>query len=451
MNRRRLAIVAVGLMLAILLSSFCVPLSAEGQTVAPDLSFASAVCFYHIESEQQILGKQETSPMPAGSTVKLMSGLLFCEIFSQQKADVFEITEEMIRHSTGRKFRMKAGELYTAEELLYIALCGSCNDAYDTLAYLVGGGDKSVIVDLMNQRAAEWGLTDTLYGDYTGLADNSFTTARDLCTLALRARENAYYMAICSAEQADISQGRVYNANALLSRREDTRYYNTLCRGLTAGSTTAGGYSLVTLTERENDHYLCVVLGASREEGEKGKIHSYEIASDLIEWGYDSYAYLELLSPETEICSLPVTVSDLTDSVAVRATESFHAYLPSDTVVGEDVTFSIRLTYETLEAPVTVGEHVGYLAIVYQGRVLGTVSLYTAEEATRSGFVSRLMAIRTLTESRAVRAGLCFFVLATAAWILTEFLIRRHKRRKWDRYFSSKIDLPETIMQERRK
>ena len=166
----------------------------------------------------------------------------------------------------------------------------------------------------------------------------------------------------------------------------------------------------------------------------------------MIRWGYDNYRYIEVLTPETVICTMPVTVSDLADELEIRPQTSLSFYLPADAEVGVDVRFNVRLTCETLEAPVEEGTHVGYVAVIYRGEILGTAPIYTAEAVQRSGFVSGLARIKSLTEKRAVCAGLIFFAVSMLAWILTEYWIKRARRHKWDRYFSEKIDTSETFL-----
>ncbi len=450
MQCKRRAGSALWLLMALVLSAaaFCVPVSAQTAEF-PDTSEASAVYFYHMESRRCIGARGEKQILPAGSTLKIVSGLIACERLGGQLQDEIVIAEDMIRNSSGYRYRMKAGEIYTVEQLLYLAVCGSYNDAFDTLAYLIGGGDVQAFVAMMNQRAAELGAADTAAADPTGIGDNSRTTAEDLFRISLEASENALYMQICGSESFDLPDKRIYNRNALVSSATDTRYYNPKCRGLSAGTTNLGGASVVTLAQSGNDRYLCVVLGAVEEEGDNGEVYSYVVANRLIQWGYESYTYLEVLSPDTVICKIPVTVSDLTDQVDVKPAESLFLYLPAQTELGKDVTFSIRLMYESLEAPVREGVHVGYVAVVYQGEILGTASLFTAGSAERSSFVSQLMKIQSLTKSRKVRAGGIFFLAATAGWLLTGFFLQRHRRHKWDKYFSHKIDMPETLLKRR--
>ena len=140
-----------------------------------------------------------------------------------------------------------------------------------------------------------------------------------------------------------------------------------------------------------------------------------------------------------------------TSVVEVKTHETLSCYLPKDLEIGVDITYSIRLMYSSLEAPVSEGTFVGYVAVLWNDQTLGTIPLYTAGAAERSGFVSALMNIRALTESRVFCAGAIFFAVTLVAWIVTEYVIILRKRHKWDKYFSEKMNPPLSIDQKRRK
>lgn len=462
MRRAWIRLTAYLLLLILLTSAFGITGYAEQAARAaaeplPELSAARAVYFYHLESGRCMGAKNENQRLPAGSTVKLLSGLIFCEEMAGGLQNTVEIRQEMLQGVTGHRYRMEAGELYTVEQLLYLSVCAGYNDAFFALAYLIGGGSAEAFAERMNQRAVELGATETEITEPTGITDSSFTTAADLFRIGMAATENTLYMRLSGAEHYDLydvnmeKNVRVYNRSALISKSEDARYYNPLCSGLTAGYTNLGGWSLVTVSQKGNDRYLCVVLGAEEGAGENPEKHCYTVANRLIQWGYANYSYVEVLTPETVICSIPVRISDITESVEVRAAESLSFYLPDAAADGEGIRYSIRLIYDSLEAPVTVGTHVGYVAVIYGEELLGTVPIYTAGEAARSGFVSNLTRLRSLTEQRSVRAGLIFFALSLIAWILAEYLIKRARHRKWDRYFSEKIDTSETFLTKGKK
>lgn len=432
-----------------LLASVVFPICAENEIeLFPDVSNASAVYLYHLESARCMGSKNESQSLPAGTSVRVLSGLIFCERLSAQLQNVVQITDGMIEGSRGYfNYRIKTGEFYTVEQLLYLSICAGYNDAFYTLAYMIGGNDVSVFVSQMNQRAVECGAVDTHITDPSGILDSSITTVADLFAIARVAIENPLYMEISSAALYYLPDASkpIYNRNALISKAQDSgKYYNGKCRGLTADRS---GGAVITLAENGNDRYLCIVLGGSEiENGSISEKYGYILTNRMIRWGYDNYRYIEVLSPETVICTLPVKVSDLADEVEVRPLESMSFYLPADAVVGEDVRFNIRLTYESLEAPVQAGMHVGYVAVIYRGEILGTVPIYTADSAERSRFVGGLARIKALTENRAACAGLIFFAVSILAWILTEYWIKRARRHKWDRYFSEKIDTSETFL-----
>ena len=435
------------------LASAVFPSQAEGEIEPfPDVSKASAVYLYHLESAQCMGAKNETQSLPAGTSVRALSGLIFCERLSAQLQDVVQITDGMIDGSKGYySYGMETGEVYTVEQLLYLSICSGYNDAFYALAYMIGGGDVSAFVNQMNQRAIECGATDTHITDPSGIMDSSITTAADLFAIARIAIENPLYMEISSAALYYLpnTSKPIYNRNALISKAQDNgKYYNSKCRGLSADGS---GGAVITLSENGNDRYLCIVLGGAEiENGATVEKYGYILANRMIRWGYDNYRYIEVLNSETVICTMPVKVSDLADEVEIRPQESLSFYLPADAEVGEDVRFNIRLLYESLEAPVEAGMHVGYVAVIYRGEILGTAPIYTAEAAQRSGFVSGLARIKSLTENRAACAGLIFFAISMFAWILTEYWIKRARRHKWDRYFSEKIDASETFLKPRK-
>ncbi len=412
----------------------------------PSMEEATTTLLLHLQSDNVACSKNDTTPVPAGSTVKILSGLLFCEVFEGRMQETFEITQEMLAPVSGFRMKdLKAGDVLSVEQLLYASVCGSYNDAYYILAYY-HSGSVAQFVERMNARAVELGAESASITDPTGIDDASRISARDLAKIARVAYENTLYMTLCSTVRYQMNSTlqmdaqTIYNRSALISSHETTKYYNESCRGMSAGYTQNGGNCVVTVATQNGQSYLCIVMGGQDTEEVN---FGYTVANRLIGWVYKTYSYMEVLSPQTVICTVPVTVSDLVTEVDVRAKESVSAYLPAGLEIGKDIHYSIRLTHTSLEAPVNDGEFVGYVAILYNGTVLATAPLYTAGSAERSGLIGRLKNIEEWTSNRAVRAGIIFFVAVLLAWIVTENVIRSRRRHKWDKYFSDKMGLPQ--------
>ena len=428
-----------GLLAAVLCLLPLLTVAASGETAAlPALDSADAVYLLHAESGRVVGRKSENSRVPAGASVKLLSGLVACERLGNSLDQTVTIRKEMLV-SGGQRYKLEVGEEYTLREILLLALCGSYNDAYDVIASCVGNGGTAGtanFVALLNARAVELGAVSTYIGDPSGVGDNSHTTAADLSRIALAAMKNPLYLSFVGLRSGEMSDGTVVlNRNRLIT---DSQSGSIRYTGMCVGNTNNAGVTLVALAQKENDSYLAVLMNPKDEEGEASENAAYSLARSLVRWGYANYTNLEVLSPKTKVCTVPVTVSDLVDTVNVRPSESLFAYLPVGCEVGREVRLSIRLSVDELEAPVAEGTPVGFVAAVYNGQVIGTVPLETAESADRSGFMSRLLSVRNLTKSRKAKAGVAFFAVCMAVWIGGEVYLRHRTRAQWNRYYSSK-------------
>lgn len=415
-----------------------IPVGATA-TELPASDSADAMYFYHMESGRVVGKKNETTRLSAGASVKLLSGLVACEYLGNRLDESVTIRKEMIEQSTGKRYGLQAGETYTWREILLLALCGSYNDAYDVMAYRIGNGEtvgQTNYVDLLNARAKELGATATVVGDPSGVSDNSYTTAYDLSLIARTAAENEQYLSFTRLKSGQLADGSyVYNRNALLSSNS---LGGATCAGMCVGETNNAGVTLVALTEKEHDTYILVLMGTKDTNGQASETATNTLATKLIRWGYTNFQNTEILSPSVTVCTLPVTVSDMTDEVSIRPSESLWGYLPSGAALGEDVSLSIRLIYEELEAPITEGTHVGYAAVLYDGQIIGIVALETAESAERSGFMSRLLSIKNLTKSRRAKAGVIFFLVSMSIWIGGETYLKYRTKAKWRQYYASR-------------
>ncbi len=453
MPHRSTLIKAIGFCLCVLLFSSLLPFSAMAEEILPpSMEEARAVWFSHMESNHLVASKNETENVGAGTSVKVMSGLLFCELLADRQEESILLEDELWTlaspHFAGHRLGLTQGDMITVKDLLYAAICGSYNDAFYILAIVIDGS-LDTFLDRMNTRAAELFMSNTHFEDPTGLKNGSRTTAADIARLAAVAYRNSLYMEICNTVSHNFSTLKkpnieFNNRNALICQYDETKYYQKYCNGMSAGSTSADGNCVVTVAKHKDETYICVVLGAEETDTE---LYGYRIVNRLISWVYATYSYVEIISPESQICTIPVTVSDRTTEVTVKTDETLYAYLPASAVLGTDITYSIRLIHSELEAPFEENTFVGYAAIIYDGRVLGTVSLYTVEAAERSSIISSLKSIQAWTQNRAVQAGFVFFLLATAGWLITEYILQRLRRHRWDKYFSEKMEASDVLRQ----
>lgn len=161
------------------------------------------------------------------------------------------------------------GETVTVRDLLYGAMLPSGAECCETLARQVGGS-REAFVALMNQKAAELGMSRTHFSNPTGLTEaDHYSTAADLAKMLRAALQNETFRTIFTTEQYTSTPTKqhpegVWFASTLLSRLSGTELSSeedTILGGKT-GYTEAAGLCLASLARVKDTEYILVTLGA---------------------------------------------------------------------------------------------------------------------------------------------------------------------------------------------
>lgn len=166
----------------------------------------------------------------------------------------------------GSQVYLKQGEVFTVDELLYALLIQSANDAAVALA-TQAAGSREAFVELMNAKARQLGMTNTLFQSPHGLPPGKGqevdrTTARDLAILSRELINHGDVLKYSSVKE------RVFRPKA--PQPFVMRNHNALlgalpgCDGLKTGYFAAAGYSLSATVERNGRRVIAVVLGAEQ-------------------------------------------------------------------------------------------------------------------------------------------------------------------------------------------
>ncbi len=341
---------------------------------------------------------------------------------------------------------IKAGEILTVEELLYCALVSSANEACNILAEAVSGS-VSEFVKLMNTRAEELGMTGTHFVNPHGLHDEDhYTTAYDITLMARAAMEYETFRTIVATDKytvpaTNLSEERVlHTTNYLLSNAIIPGYTYSKAIGIKTGSTTPAGQCLVSAAvDTDGRTYYCVILGAETVTDETGSVTRYSFTESkrLLEWAFDNFERITLLDENSTdvIREVPVTLSDEVDYVLVQPVGSIEATMPKD--YDPDQAELVIDLVETVEAPVTKGDVLGSITLIYDGVSYGTLEMVAADSVERSDFQYYMKTIRETLQKQWVRGLIIFFIILILILIIWLGVIRpRRKRRR--RYRSSR-------------
>lgn len=418
------------------------PAAAE-ESALPDLSRANAVYLYNLENDRVLVSKNTDLPLFPASTVKIMTGLVASEALAGRLQETVTVTRAMVDASSGFRMYLEVGEIVTAEQLLYAALCGGYNDACVVLAYLVAGSVDAFVAQ-MNLRAAELGMSSTVYTNPTGMHnDRMVTTVEDSVRLARAAMENETYMRVVSTVKYTMSANNMapartfYNRNAMIARNTTARYYNANVTGMNAGTTTEGGYCVVASAENGAGdlHYLCIVMGAGEDLPEQGgTIYSYEIANALLDYAMDGFGMVRILDTETVLSHAHVGLTERNETVGLLPEHEVSVYLPTNVSVSE-LQYRVMLNDENMKAPVRTGDVLGMVSVSYDGKLLATVNLCAAEDVDASPFLAGLDRISEYTTGRRFLLICGYAVLLLLGYFVGIPYLRKRRNRKRAKYF----------------
>jgi len=224
------------------------------------------------------------------SVVKLMDLLVILERIEQGKnslEEMVQVTPEASK-TGGSQVYLDPREQFSIDELLYALMVQSANDAAVALAIHVAGS-KEGFVALMNQKAAELGMKNTLFHSVHGLppAEGQLpdkTTAADLALLCRALISRADVLRYTGTRERGFRENKfiMRNHNHLLVQVDG-------CDGLKTGYFEAAGFSIAATAKRSGVRVLALVMGSKDRKVRDAK------ASELLAKGFT------LLPPKPEV------------------------------------------------------------------------------------------------------------------------------------------------------
>ena len=381
--------------------------------------------------------------MYPASITKIMTSLLVLEAIDRGDLALdtpITASAEAVRIPAGSSTAgIKAGEILTIEQLLYCDLVPSANEACNILSEAVAGTTEA-FVERMNAKAAELGMDGTHFVNPHGYHDdNHYTTAYDIYLMSKAAMEYDIFRtivgtAVYTLPATNLSGERTfYNTNGLLSNWYVMGYMYPEAIGIKTGSTDEAGRCLASAaTDDQGRTFYCVVLGAENTTNEEGKFTWYAFyeSKRLLQWAFANFKRITLLDENTAdvLREVPVTMSDEADYVLAQPVGSIVATMPVDydPAMAELV---VDLP-ESIEAPVTAGDELGTISIVYEGVNYGTLKMVATDDVTRSEFQHYMQLIRSYWAKWWVKALLAVFVILILWFIFWLAVIRRSRKAR---------------------
>lgn len=202
------------------------------------------------------------------SVLKLMDLLIILEKIEQKQVSFQDQVPVSAKASKigGSQVWLAEKESFTVDEMLYALMVQSANDAAVALAEKVAGSTDGFI-ELMNRRAKELGMANTVFHSVHGLPpakgqEHDVTTARDLSVLCRELLKHGDTLRYTSTREHPFRPNvagktiQMRTHNRLLARVEG-------CDGFKTGYIAQSGFSIAVTAARHGQRVIVVVLDST--------------------------------------------------------------------------------------------------------------------------------------------------------------------------------------------
>ena len=338
---------------------------------------------YH--SDEVLFELDPDAQIYPASMTKIMTSIIAFDLLKKNSIsldDKFVVSENAWRLSESGYSSMfiMVNDEVTVEDLLHGIIIASGNDACVALAEGIAGSEE-VFAEMMNEKAAEIGMTSTNFTNSSGINDpDNYSTVRDIALMSkyLIANYPEYYG--WYAEKTftwdrtggdPIKQG---NRNPLL-------YKNIGVDGIKTGYLAVEKYSLASTMMKDERRIIAVGSGFPSKN-----FRSTE-SLKLLNWGYRNTNTYEISKKGETYFELDTWLGN---SNKVKAQTKNDFYL---TINKKDVrNLSVSLVYEgPIKAPIFVDQQIGSLRIMNKDKTIKELPLYSSEKIGKVNFFKSLL------------------------------------------------------------
>lgn len=357
---------------AVMLMPLTVSVSALSEE---DISAPSAVLM-DAASGKILYEKNPHDQRPCASITKVMTLTLVMEALDSGKIHMDDVVTASAHAASmgGSDIWLEEGEQMTVDDMVKATVVASANDAAVALAEFVSGSEEDFVA-AMNDKAAELGMTDTIFKNCNGLDEEGhITSAYDVAVMSreLIKHEEIFDYSNIWLDYLRNGETQIVNTNKLL------KTYDGIT-GLKTGTTGDAGSCISATAQRGGLSLIGVVLGA-----DSGK-ERFKDAASLLDYGFANFESTELkLNDEL----FPLTVEGgMQDSVDIRCDDSIYLTVPKGEGEGLKQTLDVP---DSISAPVKKGDIVGTLSFALNGDEIASFDVVADGDVEEKSFGSIL-------------------------------------------------------------
>lgn len=352
------------------------------------LETAQAAFVYEANTDTVIYSYNADLKLFPGSLSKILTALIGIEranLDDKITVSTREISQLPVGSITAK---LKEGEVVTMEDVLHALILTSANDA----ALIIAGhiaGNEAAFVQMMNQRAAQLGCTNSKFTNCHGLDDaNQYTSARDMARITHAAMENETFAKLFgtmsytipptnrSEKGRDLASGNHLMYDLVITKYNDQR----VTGGMPSYSSAVAGASIAFTAEDQGMDLVFVIMGATRTFNDNGNADYYgnfDEAQELLHYVFNGYKINQILYPGQALHQFKVNDGEC--SVVGTPDVSIDAVLPADANM-KNLIMKYSVVDGGISAPIDKGDKIAAVQLWYGASCIAAIDLFAMSE-----------------------------------------------------------------------
>ena len=350
----------------------------------PSLNLRTAIVIdYH--SDSVLYEEDPDLQIYPASMTKIMTSIVAFDLLKKNRLsldDKFVISENAWRLSQSGYSSMfiMVNDEVSVENLLKGIIIASGNDACVALAEGIAGSEE-IFAEMMNEKAAEIGMTATNFSNASGINDpDNYSTVRDIALMSKHLIQNYPEFYKIYGEKSftwdrtggdPIKQG---NRNPLL-------YKNVGVDGVKTGYLAVEKYSLASTMKKKSRRIIAVASGFPNKNFRSSE------SLKLLNWGFRNTNTYEISVKEKTFYELDTWLGK---KEIIKAFTKEDYYI---TLNKKDVRhLKVSLEYDgPIKAPIQKNQKIANLVVLNKDKIIKSIPIYASEKIPKVNFFKSLI------------------------------------------------------------
>ncbi len=370
MNFERNTIMRFAILLFLLLS-FC----SLNPVYSVPKQYKSAILM-EAETGKILFARSMHRKLPPASMVKMMLALIVMEKVKHGEISLSDKVKVSRNASMigGSQVYLKEGEVFTLRDMMKAVMIKSACDGAVAVAEHIGGSTKKFLV-LMNKRASELKMNDTIFKTTSGLPKVQNGHSGDLSSaydMAILARELVKYPTVLkwtNTKTDTFRKGKfiLTNTNKLLKTFPELD-------GLKTGYYRKAGWSFTATAKKGNMRLISVVMGCPTKKAR------FDKTKEILNMGFKNYTKLRIVKEGDVVFeNVPIIMGSKSCINGISNKDITMVIKKGD----EKKIVKQKILSNRIQAPVEKGQRIGYMPIKLNKKTIAKLSIVAAENVSQ--------------------------------------------------------------------